>query len=181
MFGMHCMAHRTNLTIQTLLKLTIVFKIDDTLQHMCSYFCHSSKYVFEYKELADIVCNVGNMWSYTSGNCIQCNVRTRWIRTLSPTKRVFGEYKPLFLKMYTNYSQYEASLWYRALAWFGMFNALALVFEQSHLILYNLFVCDFVIALKLCHGGLFAWYCDHACTFNSHVFLFLLLLLSFFF
>ena len=49
----------------------------------------------------------------TLRNHILRNMHTRWISTLSPTKRMFEEYKPLLLKMYIdqhNNAQAKANL-----------------------------------------------------------------------
>jgi hypothetical protein len=41
--GMHCMAHQTNLVVQTLSNLPLVFCIENLLQYLCGYFNHSPK------------------------------------------------------------------------------------------------------------------------------------------
>ncbi len=54
MIRIHCMSHRTNLAVQTFLKLTIVRKIEDVLQSLYAYFSHSPKRIQEFAELVDM-------------------------------------------------------------------------------------------------------------------------------
>jgi hypothetical protein len=90
-FGVHCMAHRTNLAIEPLSNLPLVNKIESLCKSMHSYFLHSPKRHLEFTKLAEIV--------ETEGLKIVNNVKTRWISLLEPLKRVLGEYKTLIVKM----------------------------------------------------------------------------------
>ncbi len=56
----HCMAHRTNLSIQTLSALSLVLKIESLLMFMYNYFVHSSKCHLETIKLARILECKGN-------------------------------------------------------------------------------------------------------------------------
>lgn len=91
LFGVHCMAHCTNLAVEPLSNLPIVAKLESLCQAMYSYFCHSPKHHLEFQKLADLV--------ETKGRSMLKNVKTRWLSLLEPLKRVMGEYKTLIAKM----------------------------------------------------------------------------------
>jgi hypothetical protein len=91
LFGVHCMAHRTNLAVEPLSNLLVVSKIESLCKYIHSYFSHSPKRHLEFTKLAEIV--------ETKGLKILNNVKTRWISLLEPLKRVLGEYKTLIAKM----------------------------------------------------------------------------------
>jgi hypothetical protein len=92
LFGVHCMAHRTNLEVEPLSRLPLVSKLETLCQAMYNYFKQSSKKHLEFQKLANLV--------ETKGLSILRNVKTRWISLLEPLKRVLGEYKTLIVKMY---------------------------------------------------------------------------------
>ncbi len=50
--GVHCMAHRTNLVVQTLSALSLVSKIESLLASMYNYFVHSPNHHLEITKLA---------------------------------------------------------------------------------------------------------------------------------
>jgi hypothetical protein len=50
----HCMAHCTNLAMQTLLKLPLVIQLENLLQTLHSYFAHSPKRHLEFTKLAKL-------------------------------------------------------------------------------------------------------------------------------
>ncbi len=60
MNGVHCMAHRTNLFIQTLNSLSLVSKIESLLASMYNYFVHSLICHLETTKLAEIFKCKGN-------------------------------------------------------------------------------------------------------------------------
>jgi hypothetical protein len=61
------------------------------LQSLYTFFVHSPKKHLGFTELAQIL--------QTKGNKILCNVKTRWISMLNPTRCVMSKYKMLMLKM----------------------------------------------------------------------------------
>jgi hypothetical protein len=56
----HCMAHQTNLVVQTLLKLHMVICLENLLQTLHSYFAHSFKRHLEFPKLAKLMKTMGN-------------------------------------------------------------------------------------------------------------------------
>ncbi len=66
--GIHCMAHRTNLAMQTLFYILVVKCIEDLLQLLHSKKIHSLKRHFEFLKLVDLM--------KVKGNKILQNVRT---------------------------------------------------------------------------------------------------------
>jgi hypothetical protein len=75
MFGVHCMAHRTNLAVQPMSDLPLVAKLESLCQALYAYFNHSSKRSLEFRKLAEMVeteglrilRNVSTWWSHPSG------------------------------------------------------------------------------------------------------------------
>jgi len=67
--GMHCMAHWSNLVVQTLSNLPLVFCIENLLQYLYGYFNHSPKRHMEFTKLAKIM--------ETKGNKMLPNIKTR--------------------------------------------------------------------------------------------------------
>jgi len=91
--GVHCMAHCTNLVIQTSWKLLLVVWIESLLQYLYIYFAHFPKKHLEIKILKLMA---------TKENKIFQIVKTRWILMLSLAKKVMMKYKILFVKMALN-------------------------------------------------------------------------------
>jgi hypothetical protein len=88
---MHCVTHKTNLTALTLLNLPIVVKIETLLASVYTYFSHSPKRNLERSKLAEIM--------ETKGLKILCNIKTKWISMVAPSKVVLEEFKILLVKM----------------------------------------------------------------------------------
>jgi hypothetical protein len=57
--GVHCMAHQTNLTIITLLKMPFVFHIEAMLYSLYAFFVHSLKKYLEFVKLAKTFATIG--------------------------------------------------------------------------------------------------------------------------
>jgi len=90
--GVHCMAHQTNLAMQTLSAIPLVKCIESLLQTLHAYFAHFPKRHLKFIKLTEIM--------ETKGNKILYNVKTQWKNSmLSLTNRVMAEYKTLLLKM----------------------------------------------------------------------------------
>ncbi len=77
------MVHRTNLAIQTLLNLSLVFHIEGLLQYLYVFFIHNLKRHLEFTKLVEI--------KETKGNTILQNMKTNWISMISPVKHVLFE------------------------------------------------------------------------------------------
>jgi len=59
--GIHCMAHRTNLAMQTLLNLHLVMYLENLLQTLHRYFSHSLKKHLKFRKFIEILeTNLGN-------------------------------------------------------------------------------------------------------------------------
>jgi len=91
MFGVHCMAHRTNLAVEPLSNLPVVSKLEALCQTMHAYFSHSPKRHLEFQKLAN--------YMESEGLRMLRNVKTRWISLLEPLRKVMGEYKTMIAKM----------------------------------------------------------------------------------
>ena len=173
LFGVHCMAHRTNLAVEPLSNLPIVAKLEALCQAMYSYFSHSPKRHSDFQRLADIV--------ETEGRRMLQNVKTRWISLLEPLKRVMGEYKTLVVKMCDDAAVKGPALTakqaaaresarenYDLLCDIGTLLGLPCImplldsvnslmkFVQSD----DTFVSDYVAAVKICQGELYMMYSD---------------------
>jgi len=61
----HCMAHCTNLVVQTLLGLPLMIHLENLLQTLYSYFAHSSKRHFEFTKFVEFMQTKGNKISKT--------------------------------------------------------------------------------------------------------------------
>ena len=55
MFGVHCMAHRTNLATKTLSNLALMAKVETLCEQLYNYFIVSPKRHLEFTKLADVV------------------------------------------------------------------------------------------------------------------------------
>ena len=55
LFGVHCMAYRTNLAVEPLSRLPLVSKLETLCQEIYNYFKHSSKKHLEFQKLANMV------------------------------------------------------------------------------------------------------------------------------
>jgi hypothetical protein len=89
--GIHYMAHRCNLVMQSFSSLPPITKIKGLLQGMCVYFSHYLKTQLEHAKLVKVL--------KTKGSKIFRNVKTRWISMLALVRLVLVEYKSLVVKM----------------------------------------------------------------------------------
>jgi hypothetical protein len=76
--GVHYMAHRTNLVVQSLNKLSLVSKIKFMLTSIYNYFVHSLKRHLDANKLVNFLENKGNKTLK--------NIKTHQISMLSPSK-----------------------------------------------------------------------------------------------
>ncbi len=85
------MSHRTNLVVQTLSHLLVVFCIESLLQSIYVFFFHSPKWHIEFTKLAELM--------GTKGKKFFKNVKAWWTSMLNLLLNVLSEYKPLLTKM----------------------------------------------------------------------------------
>ena len=90
--GMHCVAHQTDLAMDVLSDLDMVFSIEKLFKKLHSYFSKSPKRHLELEKLSELM--------VSKGGKILNNVKTCWISMLSPLRRVLSEYRVLLVKMY---------------------------------------------------------------------------------
>jgi hypothetical protein len=143
-----------------------VCKIETLLQALHSYFTSSPKRHLEFTKLAELV--------ETSGLKILGSVRTRWINMLEPLKRVLSEYKTLIVKMSKDATE-ESKAAHNLMLLCDVSTLLALpsllpllesvnsliTFSQSR----NVFVSDYVAAIKICQAELYEMYVDSTSSF----------------
>jgi hypothetical protein len=84
------MAHQTNLVLQTLSNLPLIFHIENLLQCLYGYFSYNPKKHLEFTKLIKIMEIKGKiLW----------NIKTRWIFMINPIKHVLSKYRTLIMKM----------------------------------------------------------------------------------
>jgi hypothetical protein len=91
--GIHCMAHHTNLVMQTLSNLHLVIYLENLLQTLHKYFSHSLQKHLKFTKFIGILeTNLGNkiIW-----NKILYNVNTR----LNPSTKFMAKYKTCLVNM----------------------------------------------------------------------------------
>jgi hypothetical protein len=163
MQGMHCVAHRSNLTVQCLSDLEMVARIETLLAALHMYFSKSPKRHLELQKFVELL--------ESKGRIILQNVKTRWISMLSPLKRVLSEYRTLLVKMYSDQFikpaipatkvNYELMADIKCLltltAVLPLLEAVKalVVFAQSP----SVYVYDFTRALSLCISDVNEMYC----------------------
>jgi hypothetical protein len=99
------------------------------------------------------------------------NVKTRWISTLSPAKRVLTEYRTLLLKMGLDMATIAPTKAnFELLCDFGLFLSLACIFPLLSIVhclmkfsqSRDVYICDFLVALKVCQSQLANYFVDPA-------------------
>jgi hypothetical protein len=160
--------------------LPMVEKLETLCQGLYNYFTMSSKKHLEFQKLADIV--------ETEGLRMGKNVKTRWISLLEPLRRVLSEYKTLVVKICEDSAVKEPTLTPKQQAsresvrrnldmlcdistllalpclmpLLDCVNSL-MKFAQSS----DVFVSDFVAAVKICQADLFMMYVDPSSSFQK--------------
>jgi len=89
--GVHCVAHHTNLVVQSLQDLTLIVKIKSFMFNIYGYFNHSPKRHMKFQRLIQTL--------ETKGNKILKNVKTRWMSMFSPLNKIMAKYRPLLVMM----------------------------------------------------------------------------------
>jgi hypothetical protein len=171
MVGVHCMAHRTNLAVETLSSFEVVKHVEDLLASLYSYFSSSPKRTLEFQKLAACL--------ESKGNKILRNVKTRWISMLEPAKRVLEEYKPLVTKMVVDSPKELAAKQNLSmlLDWQNMVTLpcfLPMLNSANSLIKFAhnpaCYIVDFISAVKMCQADLYRLYIDPAFAFHGEEF-----------
>ena len=90
--GMHCVAHRCNLTFKALSKHGVFVAIEKVLAAAHTYFSKSPKRYLEFKKLAEL--------TETKGLKMLKSVETRWVSLIEPMRRLLAEYRTLMYKLY---------------------------------------------------------------------------------
>jgi hypothetical protein len=88
--GVYCIAHHTNLAVQTLSNLPLVSHIEILLQCLYGYFNHILKMHLEFTKWARIMEIKGNKFLW--------NIKITWISMINPTKCVLFMYCTLLRK-----------------------------------------------------------------------------------
>jgi hypothetical protein len=89
MLRVHCVAHWTNLVIQTLSKLPLVAKIETMLQSIYTYYSLFFKWHLDKCKLGDFL--------EQKDLKILCNVTTHWISMFSIVKKNLTKYKTIVI------------------------------------------------------------------------------------
>jgi hypothetical protein len=163
-----------NLAIQTMSKYPMVACIESLLQSLYGYFCRSNKRYPELQKLANLM--------ETKGNKVLRYVITCCISMRSPAIRVPSEYKTLIVKMGLDMipapnrkvlTGAEANFDYLMdLEVFLSFCCIIPLLNDVHQLIKlfqvrDVFICDFLEALKLCQQDLVQKYIDPVSTFNQ--------------
>lgn len=169
--GVHCMSHRVDLALKTLSKMPIVSNVEDLLQVTHAYFAHSSKRHHEFTKLAVLMDKKGNK--------ILKQIKTRWISLLKPAKRIMQQYSILVYKMHLDTGKVKAAeKTFESLVDVETLLGLACLVPLLELLnsvikfsqRRNVFVCDFIAAVKQCQKDLFENYCDGNSAYQSDQF-----------
>jgi hypothetical protein len=135
------------------------------------YFAASPKRHLEFTKLAKVV--------ETEGLKILRQVQTRWISLLEPLKRICGKYKTLIVKFAEDAPKESAAKKNLALlldvtTLFSLPCILPLLESINSLIKFaqsgNVFISDFIAAIKICQGELYKMYCDSSSSFQPRHF-----------
>jgi hypothetical protein len=178
MHGVHCVSHRTNLAIKELSHLPVIDKIENLLHNLHKYFARSPKRHIEFTRLSEVM--------QTKGLKIIRNNKTRWLSMLSPLKRVMSEYRTLVHKMHQDGLDGTSTSAAREVA-IGNYNLLVDIsipialagflplLETVHYLVkfsqqQDIFICDYLAAVKVCQGQLYELYCDPVSSFTSDSF-----------
>jgi hypothetical protein len=151
MMGQHCMAHKTNLTVQALSNLAMVSKLEDLFQFVYAYFLSSPNCHSELTKLAKIM-EIGGFKTFNK-------VKTQWISMLEHLKCILVAYKTLIVKMSQDkISVVQARLnlnllcdFHTLLTLFYLLSLLKAINTLFNFVQRNdVFICDFVTMVKIC-------------------------------
>jgi sulfur relay (sulfurtransferase) DsrF/TusC family protein len=161
MLGVHRVAHWTNLAIQTLSKLPLMFKIEAMLQSIYTYYSLSPKQHLDR-------CKLANYLEQKALKIIY-NMKTCWILMFSLAKWILIEYKIIAIQMFDEQASHDTSkVGLELLCDVEVFLGLTCIIPMLELVLglskfaqnQDIFICDFVVTIKKCKVQLYQMYCD---------------------
>jgi hypothetical protein len=178
MHGVHCVSHRTNLAVKELSQLPVIQKIENILHVLHKYFARSPKRHIEFTKLTEVM--------ETKDLKILRDVKTRWLSMVSPLKRVMSEYRTLIQKMQEDSKDATTPHASRELAKtnfsllvdvsvpIALTCFLPLLETVHYLVKFSqqrdIFICDYLGAVKVCQGQLYTLYSDPQTSFRSDAF-----------
>jgi hypothetical protein len=157
-------SHRTNLAVKTLSSLVVINRIEDLIQSLHSYFARSPKQHLEFVKLAEVL--------ETKGLKILRQVKTRWLSMMSPAIKVMNEYRTLVVKMMEDQDDVESA----KTSFHHLINVQIVVsLSCLHSLIQlgqkrDIFICDYLSALKQCQAKIMAYYIDEKTKFQRDVF-----------
>lgn len=178
MFGVHCMAHTTNLLVLPLSSLPLVYKFEALCQAMFCYFNHSLQKHQEFQMLCEVL--------ETECLSILRNFKIQWMNRLERLKCILGDYKTLVVNMcegsnmkdgtftYIEHADHIHDFLYNAgtlialpcivplLNLLEFVNSLMKFAQSSHVI-----VSDYVVVVKICYAQLHIMYINPETTFSK--------------
>jgi hypothetical protein len=172
--GANCSNHRINLVVETLSNYPMVSRLESLFQSMYSYFCRSNKQHAELQKLVDLM--------ETKGNKMLRNVDTRWISMRSPAKRVTSEYTTLMVKMGFDMASgpgqrsnagagdnfdylVDIEVLLSLACFIPLLDAVHYLIKLSQA--RDIFICDFMQAIKLCQEELARKFVDEATAYSG--------------
>ena len=149
--GVHCMAHRCNLTYKSLLELGIFSVIEQSLWKVHHYFCKSPKRLLEYQKLAEVM--------EMKGLQPLLQVTTRWASLLDPLQRLLAEYQMLLNKLHTDKADNDAT----EVLFFSLYSFQFLLFVLATMCFWPYLCCSLRVFFSLfiiysCYSVLLALY-----------------------
>ena len=171
MVGINCVAHQSNIVVQTLYGFEVVRHVDDLLATLYSYFNSSPKHTLEFQKFAACL--------KSKSNNIPRNVNTYWIVMLGPPKRVLEGYKSLVTKMAVDTPTESTKKKYISMLidWHNMLTLPYLMpvlhhvnslikFAQSS----TCYIVNFISVVNICQGDLYGLYIDPTFVFHGEEF-----------
>jgi len=151
--------------VQTFSNIPLVSCIKNLLQCLYGYLNHSLKKHLEFTKLVEIMKIKGN--------------KILWISIISLIKCALFKYYILLMKMVLDapivpFANYNLSLLTNVETLLGL-NAVMLMLKEVHFLikfaqLKYVFVCDFIIKVKICEGDVHHMFCDQRSCFEGNVF-----------
>lgn len=146
-------------------------QIEGMLQDLYTYFSHSPKWHLEFVKLSEVI--------QIKGLKILKNIKTRWLSMLSPIVRVMNEYRMLLMKMEqdsatTNITKICIDHLTDVQIVVGLACLMPMLQSVHVLMQYaqksDAFICDFLVAAKICQVDISAKYSDLVTTYTQHSF-----------
>lgn len=155
-------------------QFSLISRLEELFGFIYSYFYRSNRRHAKLQRLVDLM--------ETKGNKMVRNVETRWISMRSPAARILSEYRTLLMKMGVdmtaapghkpnatatdNFDQHADIELLLSLALFiPLVNAVHSLIKLSQA--RDVFICDFLQAVKLCQSELARMFIDGTTTYNK--------------